>query len=346
MASEEDLLKDRPDRGDLLLKGLQQRPFPDWHRQQILEQLLINSRVHTLWDVPFDWLEGEFLSLDLIHFDKSEVVPIDVGEAVAPEVVEGLLRARGYELPFSEWVRHYEEFDRVLQRVHDYESLGGTEFNALQAWIRGTLARSGEDKQSSEYLLALDWNKTYGKVQPLFAAFEEFLQLDQFAKSTTQYLRTPIYEMSPNLINFKSNSTLDNEAVRVYRIATQELGVIPVCTSLRKALSLAQQPTAVALRDHIEEWAQSLRDDSVDITKRIQHDISKASNSLVKANALHTAGQIVGYISIPTSVAGFISPLLAALGFSLTCVAILIDQTGSAIDRRINWLGFGTSHRD
>jgi hypothetical protein len=342
MASEEGLLRDRKDQGDLLLAGLRQRSFPDWHRQQILEQVLINSKIHTLWEVPFDDLEGDFLALNFVQFEKGRSNLSTEDKAIAPEIIEGLLRARGYERPFYEWVPLFEIFQEVLKRVELYElSHPGTEFNALSAWIRGMVDR--EFRNSEEYLLVDKWNEAYKPIQPLISAVDEFLKLSNFATSTTQYLRTPLYRMSPNLFNLKPDIATDTPVVHVYRIVTEQLGVIPICTSLRHVLALAQDSDAVSLRNRMDDWLQSLASDSADITTRIQTDIAKASNSLVKARSLKMAGRIVGYILIPTSAIGIVNSLLGALGFGLTCVAVILDQSGRSLERHVSWMGFGTS---
>ena len=342
MAGEEGLLRDRKNHGDLLLAGLGQRPCSEWHRQQILEQVIINSKVHTLWDIPFDWLEGDLLALDFIECKKADSDPISEAKAVAPEIIEGMLRAEGFDKPFDEWIPLVETFGDVLKMVEAYEiSHPNTRFDHLSTWVRGMVDR--EYRDSEEYLLATKWNEAYGAARPLLSAVDEFLKLSELATSTTRYLRTPIYRMSPNLLNLKPDPVTDTPVVHIYRIATEQLGVFPVCTSLRMALALARHQDAVSLRNHMDEWLQSLTSDSVDVTARIQTDITQASNSLVKARALKTAGQIVGYVSIPISAIGIVNPLLGALGFSLTCVAIVIDQSARNFERQVSWLGFGTS---
>ena len=99
MAYEEGLLQDRQDFGDRFLYGLSRRPLAEWHRQQILEQIILNSQLYGINQVPLDWLEGDFLRAGLLKWGKIEGELKDEGIQIAPEIIDGMPRAKRNEYP-------------------------------------------------------------------------------------------------------------------------------------------------------------------------------------------------------------------------------------------------------
>jgi hypothetical protein len=339
MAADEGLLRDGHDHGDKLLAGL--RPCPEWHRQQILEQVLLNSKLHTLWDIPFDWLEGEFLGHDILQYERTPGGPHDSADAVSPEILEGLLVARGEERPFDDWIPIIERSKEILIQIDAFElAHQGATFKPMEHKVRGMVDPNYRDSEA--YLLATRWNEAQVSAQPLLSVVDEFLELSEAATTGTRFLKTPVYCMSANLIRLRADATVDSAATRVYRLATEQLGVLPICNSLRQALELGRRPEVAALRSMLDEWLPSLDRDVADVTAKIQADIARASTHLVNGNRLLRVGQFLGYASIPASAAGIVHPLFNALGISMSCVAVVLERSGHAMRKHVDWLGFGT----
>jgi hypothetical protein len=340
MAEEEGLLRDK-EGNDGYLYSLKQRPFSDWHRQQILEQIILNSKVHTICDIAFDVIEGDFLTTDLIQVAQQIPNAASEGKAVAPEIVEGLLRSRGYEKEFDEWIEIFERFRPIYEEVSRFEAQNpDAKIGGWGLFVRAVIDEKFEE--SSEYKLARKWNQAYGEVSPLLSAVEEYIKLSDYASSSTHSLRTPIYRLSANMINLTSDDYSDNTALNVYRITTQELGFVPTCSSLRQALEITNNPDVLALRHQIDAWLESLSHDSVDLTSKIQGEIKKASKSLAKANALQTASEYMGYISLPISIVSNFIPFVGAVGFGIDCVATIFEKYGKHIEEKVRWVSLGS----
>lgn len=341
MAADEGLLRDREDCGDRFLYGLQQRVLPEWHRQQILEQVILNSRIHTLGRIPVDWLEGELLALGLVCRAEASQASSSENPDLSAEVIEGMLRALGYERPFADWVRAFERFEaarsaaEAFQRIHP-----GANMEPFDSMIRAT--HDDEYRDTEQYRLCSECNMAWNEVHPLASVVEEYLSLSECASRTTRYLKTPVYHMSANLYHLPLGCDGDNPSLSIYRIVTSKLGVIPVCHSLTETLGLSMRDDTVALRYHIDEWLASLDGDSADATSRIQRDIERASVSLARGKSLSAAGTIMGYMSIPASIAGIVNPLLGAVGLGLSCVGVVCDQIGQGVADRVRWVAFGS----
>ena len=343
MAGDEGLLVDRPE-GDGFLHSLRQRPLHEWHRQQVLEQLIINSRIHTLTELPTKRVDGEFLGMGLVHCPETVPEWSEEGRSISPELIEGMLRSRGYQQSFDYWLSILEAsrivFDEVCKFEDDHP---GTKIKVLESTVRGMVDH--DYRKSQEYQLSQRLNEANNSVSPFLSTVEEFLRLSQYASENSVYLRTPVYCLSPNLVNLTTNSKDNNNAVFVYRLITEKLGVMPLCTTLRGTLELSRHPDAVALRKNISDWLASFGDDRADLTIRIQREIEKASQSLVRAKRWTTAGTICGHLSIPVSMAASIEPFLGALGFGLKCVAVLSEDASHMLKRRVRWVGFGSTRR-
>lgn len=341
LAGDEGLLVDRPD-GDGFLASLRHHPLHEWHKQQVLEQVVLNSKIHALTAPPWDRMEGELVGMGIIHSPKNVPELKEEGRAVSPELIEGMLRSKGYDQGFEKWISIFEDSRIVFNEVMQYqEQHHGIELNINDVIIRGALDR--EYGRSPEFNLAQRWNIAKQAVSPLLSAVEELLRLDQYANATSIHLRTPIYRLSPNLLNLTTVPTSDNSAVHIYRLTTQKLEVIPFCATLRSAIELSKHPDAVALREKISEWLLSFSANSVGLTDRIQRDIDKASRSLLRAKRCEKVGAICGHLSIPVSLAAALSPFLGALGLSLKCVAVLAEDASHALRTRVRWVGFGSN---
>ena len=344
MAGDEGLLRDREDYGDKLLFSLRRRPLPEWHKQQILEQVVLNSKIHSVGRLPLDWVEGDFLDLGLIHLAAQDSRGDYECDQFSPEILEGMLRARGYDRSFEEWLQVFREAEAVLNEVEDFKQTHPNEaFESTRILIQAMVDR--DLRKSEKYDLAQKWNKANLEVGPLMSVFEEYLSLSEYASKVTRCMRTPVYRLSPNLVSLSPNPHIDGEAIQIYRLATENLGVIPIMSSLTEAIELSKHPDTVAFRAQIDQWLESLQDTSVDRTSQIQKDIRKATESLTKARDRKRCGFLTGIISIPVSLAGLLNPFIGALGLSLTCIGVLLDRSAQKQVDSVRWVSFGSNLR-
>lgn len=341
IAGEEGLLEDRDDHGDKLLYSLNKRPLSEWHRQQILEQVVINSKLYSAREIPFDWLKGDFLDMNLIEQAGNVVENKDEIKQVAPEIIEGMLIARGQNSNLNKWLKLLKKGVTILDEIEKYERDNpGIKVENPGDIIRGMI--DDEFSKSEQYRLASRMNKVIIDTIPIRSVLEELLKLSNIASVNQYQLRVPIYRPSANLINLHSNKQIDGTATHIYRITSKELGFFPICTSLRDALTLKDNKTTIALREKIDAWVNSFENSSVDLTTSIQKEIQKAGDSLIKSNKMKKAGYVTGLISIPFSAIGIVNPFLGALGLTLTCLAVIFEKSGVNIERSVQWVGFGS----
>ena len=342
MAGDEGMLEDREDHGDKLLFSLNKQQLPNWHKHQILEQVILNDKVYSVRDIPFDWLRGEFLEMGLIEMSKVENENLNMVEKVSPELIEGMLLARGYDADLDRWHTILKVGIDAADEINEYERLNpGIKIDSFSNLIRGTIDK--KFKNSKQYKLASKWNKAVLDAKPITNVIEELLLLSSHAKVQECYLKVPVFSQSDSLVSIPSNEPpITGEVTQIYRITTQKLGSIPVLDSLQSALLLAKQPETIALRAKITEWVKSIDNSSVDVTTKIQNEINKAASNLTKASRLKSTGFITGIISIPVSAIGIVNPFLGALGLSLTCIGVVFDRVGTSIEKSVNWIGFGS----
>lgn len=341
MAGEEGLLKDRLDRGDKLLYSLTQRTLPEWHRQQILEQVILNSKLYSKEKIPFDWLEGDFLDLDLIQCFESQQTLYDEILDISPELLEGILLANGIKPDFIKFKSLFKKGLEISDKIEKYKQIHSiSEFNKISIFVCGMI--DSKYRNSQEYKLAEELNKINIEIGPIIRVIEEIIELSQYARDNEFQLKIPVYKQSANLINLSDQSYNDYEAIKVFRITTQKLGVIPFCSTLRQSLKLANDPATIALRNQIENWLVSLKDGIADKSIFIQNKIQKANDRLLKSYKLKTAGFFSGIIAIPVSAVGILNPFLGALGLSLSCIAVIFERTAKKIENNVKWIGFGS----
>src|SRR5262249_53558925 len=82
IAAKEGLLKDKENNDGILL-SLCRQGVPDWHKQQILEQVLFNSNIYSAKNLHLDRFEGDFLNLDLLKCPENEQKDLDDPSTVA-----------------------------------------------------------------------------------------------------------------------------------------------------------------------------------------------------------------------------------------------------------------------
>src|SRR5688572_26968708 len=93
MAGDEGLLSDLPE-GDGLLQSLGKRPVLEWHKQQVLEQVVLNTTLHSLAPLPTQRVDGDFWQMGILYSAPNVPEPTEEGRAISPDVLEGLLRAK------------------------------------------------------------------------------------------------------------------------------------------------------------------------------------------------------------------------------------------------------------
>lgn len=342
MAGEEGLLADREDYGDRFLYGLGKRPLAEWHRQQILEQVILNDRVCHLNKVPLDWLKGDFVHMGLLEESRVEEGNTSCLDRVSPALIEGMLLARGYESDLNKWQRTLADAQLALSAVEEYEARNPRgKADGLSVLLRGAV---DQRFRATEYFqLVSRRNLANQEAAPIIRVIEELISLSNYAKRTGCHLRVPLHHPSANLINIPNAEYVGGEATQVFRVTTQQLGLFPICETLREALALAKRPETLSLRAKIAEWVSSINTSSVDVTENIQRDIKHAVTALNTARRMKSAGFLTAIVSIPISAVGIVNPFFGALGLTMTCIGVFLDQSGTSTETNLSWIGFGTT---
>lgn len=273
IAYEEGLLRDRQDFGDRFLYGLSRNPLAEWHKQQILEQVILNSQLCGINKVPLDWLEGEFLQTNVIQWKEADNV-VDEGIQIAPEIIDGILRAKGQNIPIKQYDARFNAMKAVFDKVDEYNKKHpNDEFDSQKIFSRGMF--DPKFRNSRVFKLGRKYNKAWSDFKPLADTVDEFIRLSNFAGNNGTNLKTPIYTESSNLINIFSPPKLEGEVVNIFRFVTNQLGSLPFLPTLKSTLELADAPETKALREQIDNWSQSINKGTASVTEMIQKDIKK-----------------------------------------------------------------------
>ncbi len=96
MAADEGLLFDQEEKSDKMLASLRRHFFlPEWQRQQVLEQVVLNTKIQAMRNTPFDWLYGELVDVSLLQNAERKPESTEEGRQISFELIEGMLRAEG-----------------------------------------------------------------------------------------------------------------------------------------------------------------------------------------------------------------------------------------------------------
>jgi hypothetical protein len=113
----------------------------------------------------------------------------------------------------------------------------------------------------------------------------------------------------------------------------------------KQTLKLAKDPGTMALRAKIQEWTDSLTEESGATTERIQQEIKDTLRILEKTGVGSTISNITTYIAIPIGLAAIVSGLAAAVGWICTIGGTIGLATSQVAKRKYQWASFGSSNK-
>lgn len=157
---------------------------------------------------------------------------------------------------------------------------------------------------------------------------------------------TPIYETgSQEFFQPRITKSEANPQTALLRLTSAKLGALPFGQTLEKTLTLASNPATLALRVKIQEWTDSLTEDSGSDTERIQNEIAHALSILRKTSIGSFASNITTYLGVPLALLSPVCKFAAAMGWACTIAGTVGLSVSHAAANRYQWAAFGSANK-
>jgi hypothetical protein len=343
LAYREGLLVESNDNDDCL-KTLASRNYPDWLTTQALEQVVLFDQLHLTSQIPWRGIHGElieagpFVSVDEPSKPEGEVQEID------PAIVNGILKARGISPTLFEDPSILEGVDTAFRRLNEWEKKYGEEPpSPIAVVVKRIFAK--ESNLDPKYVELEEIRRPLQAFQPIASAIQEYLEVVATAQERAAFVMTPTYESgSQQLFQPRITALESNAPTVLLRLTSAKLGVLPFGQSLKETLQLARDPATIALRVKIQEWTDSLTEDSGEDTERIQKEISHSLSILKKAKIGAHASNITTYLGIPLALLSPVFAFVAAMGWICTIAGTVGLVTSHATTKKYEWASFGSSN--
>lgn len=299
--------------------------------------MIVGGRIYTPFPIPTDW-SGAIFERGVIAGtewpDDNDVV-----QQIDPGVLLQMLAARG-----ESWSR--ERFDATVSRY----------LNAAEAWARLT----DESLFSFQMRQMMDSKGWFGFEKPTdekLAAARELGSARREADSISRCIRTysrvvtaslqrdalsslPIPAIGETPLTLGAVGTGDQ--IAILNVVCRQLRRTPRAATLSETIRLAETAEAVALRQKLTTWAETLRagDGRMDIVLR---DVEYAKKELGIAKSLADASTIYTAVALPVLAVSHIAPIIAgALGATVTIGGVLVTALGYDLQRRNRWAMFAS----
>ena len=352
MAAEEKLLYAKA-QTDGVFEHICKRPIDYRIKQQLLEQVVLTPTIALtrcrdfLWDALAGELkeEGHVVNLN----DPLTEPPAQV-EALSLDIIAGLVRAAGHDIPVSEYGPRADAAQRALQEAEEYTKQTGKEPPSLfSKQIIDALNKANlqipHEYSEEEYEAQRKRNEKYSAFAPLGKAVDEYISVAQLASKHHMLVKTPHFAecgqkqlMNPKFIGGPSS----NELV-LFRIVATELGKTTFRPTIKGCLELARDPATVALRNQLSAWQTELAAGGESTLRSIQSEIKKANTALSKLSGVQTIGTLTTWLSVPVTSVELMLSLPPVLGISVGVVGKVSSGASLAISRKYKWAMYGNS---
>ena len=316
-------------------------------QEQLLEQLVLTPKVSLcgypdfLWDALDGPLkqEGHLANLDVPDHSVVEL------KALPLDVMCGLI---GKEIPEPDFRELLARVGAALSEESDFErSAGKSAPNILQADLRNALNTIGleipERYSAGEIADQRARNLIYSEFAPIAGAIQEYSTLASIADRFGLLVKTPILRTTTptSLMNPKFEARANDSEVVLFRIVAQQLGRTTSRPSLAGSLSLASEPETARLREMLALWYSHLASGNAGELRRIQLEISSASEALKRLSGVRTIGLITTLIAVPALAAEHILHLGPALSMTIASLGVLALRSEERTRQTYLWASYG-----
>jgi hypothetical protein len=321
-------------------------------RSQILEQAVLTPKFalvdypESLWDLMTGRLKEEG---HIVNLERPEM-PENQFRTISSDIVAGLVRASGNDIPIHEYQQRAVEAKKALEGEEEFTRRTGKsppdlfQKNIIDFVNRAKLEVPYE-YSDEEYAEQEQRQEKYLRFEPIARAMNEYVELCTLAEKHRYLVKTPILnEGGDNILdnpNYHSLGAID-EAV-LFRIVGRELGKTTYRPTLKGSLDLAREPATAALRSQLSSWCSNLASGNVEELKKIRQEIKKATKALQRLPAIIMAGTITTWLSIPASLVETMFGLPPVLGLSVSAVGVVASAVAKARNDKYRWAMFGNT---
>jgi hypothetical protein len=345
LAYHEGLLIESDD-NDYCLRHLASLNYPVWLITQALEQVVLFDELHLTSRIPWRGIHGELIESGPFISVAEPSKPKDEVERIDPALLHGILKARGISPTPFEDPSILEGVGKALRQLDEWgEKYHEEPPSPISLLVQRTLGR--EQNLHPKYIELERIRLPLQAFQPIASAIEQYLEVIATAQERDAFVMTPIYEaVSQKLFQPRITEQQVNAPTGLLRLTSAKLGTLPFGQNLTQTLRLARDPATVALRVKIQEWTDSLTEDSGKDTERIQQEISHSLSILKKANIGAQASNITTYLGIPMALLAPVSAFVAAMGWVCTVAGTIGLAASHATAKRYRWASFGSSNKE
>lgn len=329
---------------DHCLRTLASRNYPNWLTVQALEQVVLFNQLYLTARLPWQGIQGNLLESGVFRPVEEPTKPEAEIQQIDPFILHGILKARGISRTPFEDPSIIEDVEELLRELDEWEEKYNEEPpSPISLFVERSLSGSPLEQK---YLELQRIRQGLDKFQPIAKAVEEYLEVIATAEENRAFVMTPIFE-SPTTRLFQPRITRSesNMPTVLLRLTSAKLGVLPYGQSLGQTLELARDPATVALRVKIQEWLDSLTQESGSNTERIQNEISQALRMLNKYGVGSHISNITTYLAIPVGLVALISGFAAAIGWTCSVAGTIGLATAQLTTKKYRWASFGSRNK-
>lgn len=329
---------------DRILENLAHRDYPRWLLAQALEQVVLFEQLHMPLSFPKGGVHGALIEAGPFHLFSDGPKSEAAIKEIDPALINGILKARGiHPTPFED-PSIMADVQLALQRLKEWQQKHGEEPPDGFAIVLNQFF-SRERTRHPRYIELEEIRKPLESFQPVVDALREYADLVLAAENRAAFAMSPIYD--PNFSGLFQPELVKelNVPTVLLRLTSAKLGVLPYGQTLAATLKLARDPATAALRVKIQEWTESLTDDSSANTENIQKDITEALAHLQRAGIGASVSNVTTYIGVPLALASQVSTFASAVGWIATVAGTIGLGAFHATSRKYRWASFGSSNR-
>lgn len=319
-------------------------------RQQLLEQLVLTPTLAftNCADLLWEALDGELKTEgNIINLDDPKVELSPQAQTLSLDIIAGLVRAAGHDIPISEFGPRADAVKAALDEEEEYVRQSGKKAPSLFSKQLIDILDLGNPHEytDEEYEAQRKRNDKYKAFAPIGRAVEEYLAVAQLAAKHDMLIKTPQFPEAgqAQIINPNFVSDAASDELVLFRIVATRLGKITFRPTIKGSLELARDPATIALREQLQLWQTELPSGDEAQLKAIQKEINKANTAISRLSGVETIGTITTWLSVPVAFVELLMSLPPVLGISVGAVGKVSSASALAITRKYKWAMFGNS---
>lgn len=350
LAASEGLLEEKRERTDAFLEMLLKKHANSPIYTQVLEQIVLTPNILTFAHLPEEGLHGLLLDRGMIRQVPKPAEPTVKVDKFSKPVIGGMLAARGYSIPESEFEPRLRAAQLALAEAEQYElerhretpNLFRRKIQEMLSNVRGT--EIVDEYTEEEYTAEEGRQQAYNAAMPILDCMLEYLNLATVASQENALLKTPTYPTinqtipAPDLLQHSQG-----DEIALFRIVATGLGKLTYRPTLKESLKLAEEPATQALRDQLPEWIDELSKGNLATVEKVQREIQQATSALERLSPVKSTGTLTTWLAVPVSLTELFLGLPPVLGITVSLIGKGASAATVLVEKKYKWAMFGNT---